>query len=158
MPLFNLSAYWILWSLYLVAYYTANMQCQGFIQLYSKNCLYSFPKINLLSLLYNQNFLTCQNKFFRKSFFPILEDGMEMSWYHQSAGSKSNNKSSKHDRMTAEFCKKNYQKTYLSDFRLGILVNKKVLEKSRIGWRQMLVPRLPSRNNFVVIAVKNYTK
>ena len=76
----------------------------------------------------------------------------------KSAGSKGNNKSSKHDSMTAEFCKKIYQKTYLSDFRLGILVNKKVLEKSQIRWRQMLVPRLPSRNNFVVIAVKNYTK
>ena len=59
--------------------------------------------------------------------------------------------------MTAEFCKIVYQKTYLSDFRLGILGNKKVLEKSQIGRRQMLVPSLPSRNNFLVLAVKNYT-
>ena len=72
------------------------------------------------------------------------------------AGSQINNKSSKHDSMTAEFCKNFYQKTYLNDFRLGILGNKKVLEKFQIGWREMLVPSLPSRNNFLVIAVKNY--
>ena len=59
--------------------------------------------------------------------------------------------------MTAEFCKNFYQKTYLNDFRLGILGNNKVLEKSQIGWRYMLVPSLLSRNNFLVIAVKNYT-
>ena len=73
------------------------------------------------------------------------------------AGSQTNNKSSKHDSMTAEFYKKFYQKTYLNDFGLGILGNKKVLEKFQIGWGQMLVPSLPSRDNFLVIAVKNYT-
>ena len=35
--------------------------------------------------------------------------------------------------------------------------NEKVFQKSQIGWRQMLVLSLPSRNNFLVIAVKNYT-
>ena len=74
-----------------------------------------------------------------------------------SGGSQTNNKSSKQNSMTEEFCKIVYQKTYLSDFRLGILGNKKVLEKSQIGREQMLVPSLPSRNNFLVLAVKNYT-
>ena len=59
--------------------------------------------------------------------------------------------------MTAEFCKNFYQKTYLNDFRLGILGNSKVLEKTQIGWRHMLVPSLFSRNNFLIIAVKNHT-
>ena len=72
-----------------------------------------------------------------------------------SAGSQTNYKSSKHDSMTAEFCKNFYQKTYLNDFRLGILGNKKV--KFQTGWIQMVAPSLPSRNNFLVIAVKNYT-
>ena len=74
----------------------------------------------------------------------------------KSAGSQNNSKSSKQDGMTAEFYKNLYQKTYLKDLRLGILANKKVLEKSQIGWRQMLVPSLPSRNNFLLIASKNY--
>ena len=56
--------------------------------------------------------------------------------------------------MTAEFRKNLYQKTNLKDLRLGI---KKVLEKSQIGWRQMILPSLPSGTNFLVIAVKNYT-
>ena len=72
----------------------------------------------------------------------------------KSTGSQTNNKSSKHDNMTAEFCKNFYQKTSLKDVRLEI---KKLLEKSQIGWRQMLVPSLPSENNFLVIAVKKYT-
>ena len=74
-----------------------------------------------------------------------------------SAGSQTNNKSSNHDSITAEFCKNFYQKTYLNDFRLGILGNKKELEKNEIAGRQMLVPSPPFRNNFLVIAVKNYT-
>ena len=71
----------------------------------------------------------------------------------KSASSQTNNKSSKHDSMTAEFWKNVYQ-TFI---RLGILGSKKVLKKSQIGWRQILVPSLPFRNNFLVIAVKNYT-
>ena len=39
-----------------------------------------------------------------------------------------------------------------------MLGNKKVLEKSQIERRQMLVPSLPSRNKFLTIAVKNYTE
>ena len=50
--------------------------------------------------------------------------------------------------MTQEFCKNIYQKIYLNDFRLGILGNKKVSEKSQVGWRKMLVPSLHSRNIF----------
>ena len=72
----------------------------------------------------------------------------------KSAGSQATNKSSKCDCITAEFFKNFYQKTNLTDFKLGI---KKVLEKSQIGWRQMLVPSLPSGNIFLVIATKNYT-
>ena len=41
------------------------------------------------------------------------------------------------------------------DFRLGILGNKEVLEKCQIETRQILVPSLPSRNKFLVIAFKN---
>ena len=44
----------------------------------------------------------------------------------KSAGFQTNNKSSKQDRMTREFCKNIYQKTYLNEFRLGILEKKKV--------------------------------
>ena len=42
----------------------------------------------------------------------------------KSAGFQTNNKSSKHDSMTPEFCKNIYQKTYANDFRLGILGSK----------------------------------
>ena len=84
---------------------------------------------------------------------------MGCKYHHivKSAGSQTSNKSSKHDNMTPEFCKKVYQMTYFKEFRLGILGKNKVLEKSQIGWRKMLVPVLPFRNNFLVIAVKNYT-
>ena len=74
----------------------------------------------------------------------------------KSAESQNNSKSSKQDGLTAEFYKNLYQKIYLKDLRLGILGNKKVLEISQIGWRQTLVPSLPSRNNFLLIASKNY--
>ena len=61
--------------------------------------------------------------------------------------------------MTAEFYKNVYQKTYLpNDFRIRILEKKKVLETSLIRWRQMLVSSIPSRNNRLVMAVKNYTE
>ena len=56
--------------------------------------------------------------------------------------------------MTAEFYKKVYQK---NDF-IKISGNKKVLEKSQIRWKWMLVPSLPSRNKFLVKAVKNFTE
>ena len=58
--------------------------------------------------------------------------------------------------MTAEFCKKVYQNTYLYDSRFRILGNEKVLEKPQIGWRQMLVPSHSSENTFLVMADKNY--
>ena len=75
----------------------------------------------------------------------------------KSAGPQTNKKSSKHDKMTAEFCSNVYQKTYLNDLRFGILGNKKLLEKSQIGWKHILVISLPSRKKFLVIAVKNFT-
>ena len=75
----------------------------------------------------------------------------------KSAGSQKNNKSSDHDSMAEEFCNSVCQKTYVNDFRLRILGKEKVLEKSQIWRRQMLVPSLPSRNEFLVIEVKRYT-
>ena len=64
--------------------------------------------------------------------------------------------------MTSEFYNI-YQITFLpNNFRLRIIENKKVLEKSQIGWTQTLVPSLPFRNKFLVmnkfLAVKNYTE
>ena len=61
--------------------------------------------------------------------------------------------------MIAEFYKNIYQKTYLpNDCRLRISENKKLFKKSQIWLRHTLVPSLPSRNKFLVIAVKNYTE
>ena len=62
MPLINLSTYWILWSMFLVIDYTANMQC-------SIACN-PFKKLTCLPLFWNQNFLTCHNRFFSKIFLP----------------------------------------------------------------------------------------
>ena len=115
MPLINLSTYWILWSMFLVIDYTANMQC-------SIACN-PFKKLTCLPLFWNQNFLTCHNRFFTKIFLPHFGRCHDNA---KSAGSQTNSKSSKHDSMTPEFCKNIYQKIYLSDFRLGILANKKV--------------------------------
>ena len=116
--------------------------------LYCKYAMFYFiPKlpvpplnINLPSSLWNQNFLTCHS---RSENFPShfgRWNANVMTLPNQLA----NNKSSKHDSITAEFWKKVYQ-TFI---RLGILGNKEVLKKSQIGWRQMLVPSLPFRNNF----------
>ena len=60
MPLINLSTYWILWSMFLVIDYTANIQC-------SIACN-PFKKLTCLPLFWNQNFLTCHNRFFTKIF------------------------------------------------------------------------------------------
>ena len=56
--------------------------------------------------------------------------------------------------MTAEIL----QKRLSNDFRLRILRNMKVFEKTKIGWRQMLVASQLSRNKFLVIVVKIYTE
>ena len=61
------------------------------------------------------------------------------------ADSQTNNKSSKHNSMTAEFCKDFYQKTNLKDVRLGI---KKILEKSQIGCRQTASSQSPFWKQF----------
>ena len=50
---------------------------------------------------------------------------------------------------------KRLSKDLSDDFRLAILGNKKVLEKSQIESRQILMPSLPSRNKFLVIEFKN---
>ena len=109
--------------------------------------------------LWNQ-FLTIHCRFFTKFFLPLVWMTGCMPWHcHISWLPKRNNKSSDNDSRTAEFYKNVYQKTYLpNDFRLRILGNNKVLEKSQIRWRQMLVPSLLSRNKFLVKAVKNYTE
>ena len=73
----------------------------------------------------------------------------------KSADSQTNKKFSDNDCMTAKFYKNLYQR---NDFRLRNLGNKKALEKTQIGWRQMLVPSHPSRNKFLVIVVKIYTE
>ena len=57
--------------------------------------------------------------------------------------------------MTAEFYKNVYQ---MNDFSPRILENKKVFEKTQIGWRQMLVTSHPCRKYFLVIVVKIYTE
>ena len=45
-----------------------------------------------------------------------------------------------------------YKNVYqTNDCRLKILGNKKVFEKTQVGWRQMLVASQPSRNKFLVI-------
>ena len=56
--------------------------------------------------------------------------------------------------MTAEIL----QKHLSNDFRLRILGNMKVFEKTKIGWRQMLVASQLCRNKFLVIVVKIYTE
>ena len=145
MPLINLSAYWFLWSMFLVIDYTANMQC-------SIACN-PFKKLTCLPLFWNQNFLTCHNRFFTKIFLPHFgrSDANVMTLPDQLAPKQ---KTWQHDsRILQNF----YQNIYLNNVRLRILGNKKVLEKSQIGRREMLVPSLPSRNNFLVIAVKSYT-
>ena len=65
---------------------------------------------------------------------PILEDGMHPMTLANQLAPTQKSKSSGNDSMTADFYKSIYQKTYLpNDFRLMILGNKKVLEKSQIG-------------------------
>ena len=49
-------------------------------------------------------------------------------------------------------------RSYTKSFRLRILGNKKVFEKTQTGWRQMVVSSQLSRNKFLVIVVKIYTE
>ena len=123
--------------------------------IFSKNCLYSLQKSNLP----HNCRPSLKSKFseppqdFLVKFSSLPHFGRRGACHDitKSADSQTNNKSSGNDSMTAEFYKNVYQKTYLpKDFRLRITGNKKVLEKSQIGWRQMLVPSLPSRNKVLV--------
>ena len=57
---------------------------------------------------------------------PSWKMGCKCHDISKSAGSQTNSKSSKHDKVTPEFCKNIDEKIYLNDFRLGILGNKKV--------------------------------
>ena len=76
----------------------------------------------------------------------------------KSAVSQTNNKSSDNDSMTVEFYKNVYLDLSPKQFQMRILGDKKILKKPQIGWRQILVPSLLSRNKGLIIAVKNYTK
>ena len=73
----------------------------------------------------------------------------------KSADSPKNKTFSGNDCMSASFYKNIYQ---MNDFSLRILGNKKVFEKTQIGWRQMLVTSHPCTNNNLVIVVKIYTE
>ena len=109
---------------------------------------YFLQKLPVTPLKNYPDFPSLKSKFsdrpqqvFYKSFSPrFWKMGCKCHDIAKSAGSQANNKSPKHDSMTTEFCKNFYQKTNLKDFRLGI---KKVLEKSQIRWRHMLVPQPP---------------
>ena len=102
--------------------------------------------------VFNQNFLTHHNRIFTNiSLPPFWKTGCTCHEITKSAVSETNNKSSDHGGITAEVYNNVYQKTYLNDFRLRILEDKKVLEKSQIWCRQMLVPF-----SLLVITVKNY--
>ena len=147
-PLINLSAYWILSSMFLVIYYTAIMQ----FSISSKNSLYPLQKVkppHNTTPLWNQNFQSHLSRFFTKIFVPQFWRQGACHDVTKSAGSQTNEKISENDSVIAEFYKNIYQKTYLpNDSRLRISVNKKVLEKSQIWLRHTLVPSLPSRNKF----------
>ena len=141
--LFHLRGYWTLWSVF----YSIILQLSNFL---------FFPKIPC-TLFKNLRRPTIQPLFEIKTFWPTTRlftksssfwKTLCMPWHTNQLAPKKIKWSSDDDRMTAEFYKNVYQRTYLpNNFRLRILRNKKVLEKSHIGWRQMLVPRLFSRIN-----------
>ena len=68
-----------------------------------------------------------------------------------SAESQTNTFFPDNDCITEEFNKTVYQ---TNNFKRRTLGNKKVFEKTQIGWRQMLVDSHPSRNKFLVIVVE----
>ena len=105
--------------------------------------LQKLPVPPAFSSLKSKIFWSATNFFYENFPPPFQKMGCKCYDIAKPAGFQTNNKSSKYDSMTAEFCKNFYQKTYLKDFQLRVLGNKKVLEKSQIGWRQMLVPSLP---------------
>ena len=73
----------------------------------------------------------------------------------KSADFQTNINFSKNDCKLQKFFKNVYQ---TNEFRLRVLGNKIVFEKTQIGWRQMLVASQLSRNKFLVIVVKIYTE
>ena len=69
MPLIKFSAYWILRSMFLVIYYTANMQCYN-----SRKIAYTpFKKLTHLPLFKIKGFLTCHSRYFSKNFLLSFE-------------------------------------------------------------------------------------
>ena len=153
MPLINVILYWILWSIFVLYYkypmfYFLQKLC---VPLYKIN-----PPYNTTPL-WNQNFMICQNIFFTKIFFPdFVRWGADVMTFPNQLAPKQIAifKTGQYD---CRILQKPLSKHYLNNLRLGILGNKKLLEKSQIGWRQILVTSLPSRNIYLVIAVKNYT-
>ena len=71
----------------------------------------------------------------------------------KSADSQTKKNFSDNDCMTTEFYKNVYE---MNNFRLRILQNKKVFEKTQMGWRQILLASHPSRNKFLVRVAKIY--
>ena len=139
--------------MFLVTYYNANMS----FPIFSENPLHPLQKINPPHnrTPQNQNFHTTTD-FLLKFFSPHFGKWSACLDITKSAGSQTNKKSLDNDSMTAEIYKNFYQQTYLpNNFRLRILGNKKVLEKLS---GDMLVPGLPCRNKFSLIAVKKYTE
>ena len=76
----------------------------------------------------------------------------------KSVSSKTNNKPLDNDSMAAEFYKNVYQDLSPKQLQTEDLRKQESINKSQIGWRQILVPSLPCRNKVWVIAVKNYTE
>ena len=108
-PLINLSAYWILSSMFLVIYYTAIMQ----FSISSKNSLYPLQKVNPphnTTPLWNQNFQTHLSRFFTKIFVPQFWRQGACHDVTKSTGSQINKKVSENDSVIAEFYKNIYPK------------------------------------------------
>ena len=76
----------------------------------------------------------------------------------KSASSKTNKKLLDNDSMAAEFYKNVYHDLSPKQLQTEDLRKQESIKKSQIGWRQILVPSLPSRNKVWVIAVKNYAE
>ena len=75
-----------------------------------------FKKLTPFPLFELKNFLTCRNRFFTKMFFPNFGRwGCKCHDIVKSAGCQTNNISSKHDNIIAEFCKNFYQRTNLKN-------------------------------------------
>ena len=126
--------------------------------IFSENSLYLLQKINpkiLQPLSEFKVFWPTAADFLLKYFFPICEDSV----HDMTLPNQLTPKQMKVFQTMTAYLQNSTKSVYQGNgFRLRILGNKKVLKKSHIGWSQMLVPSLPSRNKFLVTVVKNYTE